>query len=123
LRAFPVYEPEFPREEKHFRNAVPLHVPTILADHLRDLRSLLLITGIERDWIEIEFTEDEPGGLEIRRRLVEDYGWPDQFRQADWLRDKDRIWSEVRTWSRENGDTPNRGTPEIAAQRHIPRWI
>jgi hypothetical protein len=31
----------------------------------------------------------------VKKILIEEYGWPDNFRQEDWVRDAEEIWNGI----------------------------
>jgi hypothetical protein len=31
----------------------------------------------------------------VKKILTEQYGWPGDFRQEDWVRDADEVWNKV----------------------------
>lgn len=122
-RAFPSdYEPEHPEQPRHYRNAPALHAPTVLASYVDDLRSLLMMPGFEINALSVVFVYDYPETEEVRRRLLEDYGWPDEFREEDWAREKDDVWEEVRQWVYEHYGDDDAGREQIAF-RYIPPWL
>lgn len=63
-----------------------------------------MMPGIIMDYDEIWLTEHWPEAPEVRRRLIEEYGWPDDFRDEDWARDKASVWEEANVLDREEPD-------------------
>lgn len=122
-RAFPNYVPERPDEPRSYRNWPALHAPTVLAEYVDELRDLVLLPGWEMNWREVCFPFDYPEAAEVRRRLLEDYGWPGEaFREADWERDREAVWDELKEWSFETYGGGLEGY-EPLAMRYRPPWI
>lgn len=122
-QAFPDYQPELPDEPDHYRNAPALHAPTFLAGYVDDLRSLLFLPGWEMNWREVCFAYDYPESTEVRRRLIDEYGWPGEaFREEDWARDRERVWEEENQRSHDLYGDRQEGF-ELPAMRYIPPWV
>lgn len=122
-RAFPAYVPERPDEPGSYRNWPALHAPTVLAGYIDELRELLLLPGWDMNWREVCFAFDYPEAAEVRRRLLEEYGWPGEaFREEDWARDHEKIWDEVKDWAYQTYGDDMEGY-EPLAMRYTPHWL
>lgn len=125
---FPNYVPPFPGQDgrngrpRNYRNEVALHAPTVLMDYIEDLRKLIFVPTHMRDYSEITFAYDSYNVYLVRKKLIEEYGWPGEgeegrgFREQDWKRDKDRVWEEAERQSAENPDW------EPVANVYRPYW-
>lgn len=122
-RAFPAYAPERPDEPGSYRNAPALHAPTVLAGYIDELRGLVLMPNWEMNGGAMCFAFDYPETAEVRRRLMEEYGWPGEaFREGDWARDWEAVWDEVEQWSSETYGDGQEGYEPLAVM-YVPPWV
>ncbi|RAK72502.1 uncharacterized protein BO72DRAFT_452590 [Aspergillus fijiensis CBS 313.89] len=71
------------------------HAPTFLSDHLEKLRALQMIpcghSGVRGYWVQ-DSGEVYP---RIKRTLQEQYGWPYDFREAEWKAASEETWERL----------------------------
>ncbi|KAL4880348.1 hypothetical protein BJY04DRAFT_219344 [Aspergillus karnatakaensis] len=76
------YKPERPDEEDHYRNFHAHHAPTWLSDFLKQIQALeiLPINAGHRSLV----AKDDKQAILVEKILREEFGWPDNFREAEW---------------------------------------
>lgn len=90
------YVAEMPSVPAHYRNCPAYPAEAVLGQYIAQLRSLEIFPAryghnhfLHSGWAYM--LPDEAPNI-ARRRLLHEYGWPDQFRQEDWLADRERVW-------------------------------
>ncbi|PYI35706.1 hypothetical protein BP00DRAFT_442494 [Aspergillus indologenus CBS 114.80] len=82
-------------DENNFRAYHAHHAPTFLSNHLEKLRALEMIpcghSGARGYWV------PDSGELHprIKRTLQEQYGWPYDFREAEWKAASEETWERL----------------------------
>ncbi|KAH8900848.1 hypothetical protein GQ53DRAFT_740700 [Thozetella sp. PMI_491] len=94
-----------PRGPTDHRFARALSAPHLLSEYVSQLRALQFMPDPAQPGIfDIEAQENERSGVtellkgprNVKKRLLDEYGWPDAFRSEDWARDHERVWYESR---------------------------
>ncbi|PYH86100.1 hypothetical protein BO82DRAFT_397850 [Aspergillus uvarum CBS 121591] len=82
-------------DENNFRAYRAHHAPTFLSNHLEKLRTLEMIpcghSGARGYWV-LDSGEVHP---RIKRTLQEQYGWPYDFREAEWKAASEETWERL----------------------------
>ncbi|KAK3933531.1 hypothetical protein QBC46DRAFT_414696 [Diplogelasinospora grovesii] len=87
---------ERPDEPDHYRNFWPRHAPSWLRVQLNKIKALDTIPAwdtalggwycnFEEEWLR----------RKVKHTLEGTYGWPDDFQQDAWNRDRERVWEEA----------------------------
>ncbi|KAJ6014086.1 hypothetical protein N7540_008677 [Penicillium herquei] len=84
-----------------YRSYYPHHAPTWLASYLQKLRSLDFIPSMTRYHRSLYHEAYQDEYPKMKKILQEQYGWPYNFREAEW-----KTVSQV-TWQRIHRDDPN----------------
>lgn len=99
---------ERPDDPMHYRNYYTQHAPSYLRRLIENIQKLDLIPagtqGLGREYHGDEDAEVVSANLpfialadgsqrdEVKKVLIETYGWPDNFREDDWRRDMEEVW-------------------------------
>ncbi|CEL09172.1 hypothetical protein ASPCAL12312 [Aspergillus calidoustus] len=85
-----VYKPERPDDKYHYRNYYPHHAPTWLANWVAKIKSLDEVVpvragagGSSLHWIDPRYPPRNEATI-VRGLLRDKYGYPDDFREAEW---------------------------------------
>ncbi|KAL2837235.1 hypothetical protein BJY01DRAFT_251557 [Aspergillus pseudoustus] len=100
------YQPERLDDWKHYRNYYPHHAPTWLANWLETIRPLKVVP-INSLGDRSLCPEEEEKGAVIKDILQNKYGWPNNFREADWRRDGSSICWQVGQCTMHNLEFPD----------------
>ncbi|CZR66790.1 uncharacterized protein PAC_16691 [Phialocephala subalpina] len=84
---------ERPDDPNHYRNYYTQHAPSYIRRLIEKIQKLELIpAGTQGLGREYHGNEDAEVRDEVKKILIEAYGWPDDFRQEDWARDMEEVW-------------------------------
>ncbi|KAF8859498.1 hypothetical protein BDZ45DRAFT_725250 [Acephala macrosclerotiorum] len=84
---------ERPDDPNHYRNYYTQHAPTYFRRLIEKIQKLDLIpAGTQGLGREYHGDEDAEVRDEVKKVLIETYGWPDEFRQQDWALDMEEVW-------------------------------
>ncbi|KAH6692098.1 hypothetical protein BKA61DRAFT_564725, partial [Leptodontidium sp. MPI-SDFR-AT-0119] len=87
---------ERPDEPNHYRNTSTENAASFLGTYVERIKSLDLLPFAHDSWQ--EFLDcDDALHYPLKNILIEEYGWEDQFRKEDWLRDKASVWKKVQS--------------------------
>ncbi|PQE10572.1 hypothetical protein CJF31_00009317 [Rutstroemia sp. NJR-2017a BVV2] len=93
---------ERPDNPYHYRNFWPMHAPTWLRMRLHKIRTLETIPpgGGVHSGAYLDFGQ-EWLRRRIKHTLEGTFGWPDEFLQEEWDRDRDDVWEKaVQEWDK-----------------------
>ncbi|PYI10909.1 hypothetical protein BO78DRAFT_448382 [Aspergillus sclerotiicarbonarius CBS 121057] len=79
--------PEHENRDNKYPNLYPHHAPTSLADCIIKLKSLDVIPGGYKDPRYLWDKHDEEMYPRIKKIPQKQYGWPYDFREAEWKAD------------------------------------
>ncbi|PMD19289.1 hypothetical protein NA56DRAFT_207241 [Hyaloscypha hepaticicola] len=88
---------ERPEEPSHYRNCHPQDAPSYFRYLIEKVRSLELIPSGPSRWHKgfYGYNMGHEDRDQMKKILIEEYGWPDNFRQEAWARDAKEIWERI----------------------------
>ncbi|KGO67645.1 hypothetical protein PITC_064080 [Penicillium italicum] len=94
IRVWSFNEPPAGDDPDNYRMYSPHHAPTFLASHLERIRSLELIPSGSKNfrWL---FDKRYPDYPKLKKILQEQYGWPYDFREEEWMAVSKVTWERI----------------------------